>query len=105
MFCSEVVKVEVKQFEERHVWPLTVIAPLKNYGNIPGFKDYSPEEIRYQFYVASSNNSFQEFVRFFLYQIIYLENTKNFLIQTFFVEKKYGRIERKCFPVLSSIQN
>lgn len=50
------------------MWPLTVIAPLKDLGNIPGFKDFSPEEIRYQYYEACQNNNISSFVsiiRFF----------------------------------------
>lgn len=60
--CSEVIKSELKQFEEHHVWPLTVIAPLKEFGNIPGFRDYSPEEVRYQYYEAVKNNTLFDFV-------------------------------------------
>ncbi|XP_065203205.1 nucleoporin NUP42-like [Planococcus citri] len=59
----DLIKTEVKQFEDRHVWKLSVISPLKYFGNIPGFQDYSPEEIRYQFYMASSNNTLHEFKR------------------------------------------
>ncbi|XKL62512.1 hypothetical protein PGB90_002345 [Kerria lacca] len=57
----DLIKHELKEFEKRHVWPLTVIAPLKDLGNIPGFKDFSPEEIRYQYYEACQNNNISSF--------------------------------------------
>ena len=50
------------QHERGHTWPFTVMAPVKEFGNIPGFKDCSPEEIRYQYYDALSKNTLFEFV-------------------------------------------
>lgn len=53
---------EVKQIERSGMWPLTVIG-YANHGNIPGWKDYSPEEIRWANYLAAGNGSLQKFMQ------------------------------------------
>jgi hypothetical protein len=76
----EIVNFELMQHEHGHAWPFTVIAPVKEFGNIPGFKDCSPEEVRYQYYEAVSKNTLFEFV------------------STYFDERTYTRTRTEYIP-------
>lgn len=61
------MNLELVQHERSHMWPFTVIAPVKDFGNIPGFRDYSPEEVRYQYYESLLKNTVFDFVSVKLY--------------------------------------
>lgn len=68
---SEIVQQELSEFEKCHKWIFTVIAPLSDFGNIPGLEDLSPEELRYQYYESCLSNSLQEFVSTNSFHICY----------------------------------
>ena len=62
LFHREIVNLELIQHQQSQMWPFTVIAPVKHFGNVPGFKDLSPEEVRYQYLESMSTNTLYDFV-------------------------------------------
>lgn len=61
----EEVAVAVKRIEEQKIWPLSCYSCLTPYyGNLEGFEDISPEELRWKAYEAMVIGRIQEYVEF-----------------------------------------
>jgi hypothetical protein len=55
---------EIRLSQGGKQWPFSCICPLKESGNIPGFDDVSPEELRLEAYDAQAQNTFEAYVIF-----------------------------------------
>uniref|UniRef100_A0A0A9XKK2 Nucleoporin NUP42 n=3 Tax=Lygus hesperus TaxID=30085 RepID=A0A0A9XKK2_LYGHE len=56
---------EANQVEYEHMWPLTCLSVLRDAPNVPGWEDFSMEEIRAAAYSSKAAGRFDEYVIFF----------------------------------------
>ncbi|RZF32717.1 hypothetical protein LSTR_LSTR005910 [Laodelphax striatellus] len=54
------IEKELKVLEEGHQWPLTCFSVSREYGNVPGWEDHSPEELRHEAYNAIKDGTFDQ---------------------------------------------
>lgn len=53
---------EVVAAEKGGQWPLTSFAPFKEGPGLPGWEDFSPEEVRWNLYEAQANGTVNQCV-------------------------------------------
>ncbi|KAF6208832.1 hypothetical protein GE061_014573 [Apolygus lucorum] len=57
---------EAHQVEYEHMWPLTCLSVLRDAPNVPGWEDFSMDEIRAAAYSSKAAGRFDEYVNFFM---------------------------------------
>lgn len=59
---TEDVALAVRAVEEQGIWPLSCFSCLQAFGNLDGFEDISPEELRWKAYEARATGKFPAYV-------------------------------------------
>ncbi|XP_039297605.1 nuclear pore complex protein Nup98-Nup96 [Nilaparvata lugens] len=91
------IEKELKVVEEGRQWPLTCFSVSREYGNVPGWDDHSPEELRHEYYKSFKEGTVDQFVS------VVFENFYCTALQTCGGRRNDFKSKSRALPILEAL--